>query len=141
MEISIFGNVDLRQENKGEEHHFSDQKSSNGTMSKSSVKTLANRMTFWTKSDEMVHFRKSAPTPMDSPFLAIASSASDGPEVVHFGTFGSKSDAISQAITVSNGHVPILSLLVQKVMHKQLRFSILFDMVQLGDFWSEKWSN
>ncbi len=70
MEISIFGEVDLRQENKGLEHHFSDQKSSNGTMSKSSVKTLANRMTFWTKSDEMVHFRKSAPTPMDSPFLA-----------------------------------------------------------------------
>ena len=39
-------------------------------MSKSSVKRKQNRMTFWTKSDEMVHFRKSAPTPMDSPFLA-----------------------------------------------------------------------
>ena len=39
-------------------------------MSKSSVKRKQNRMTFWTKSDEMVHFLKSAPTPMDSPFLA-----------------------------------------------------------------------
>ena len=87
MEISIFGNVDLRQENKGEEHHFSDQKSSNGTMSKSSVKTLANRMTFWTKSDEMVHFRKSAPTPMDSPFLATWAISEIDQNVVSFDRF------------------------------------------------------
>ena len=33
---------------------------------------------------------------------------------------------------------PLLSLLVQKVMQKRQCFTLLFDMVPFGDFWSEK---
>ena len=57
MKIPLFGKVDLRQENKGLEHHFLDKKSPNGTMLKSSVKHCRFRMTFWTKSDKMATCR------------------------------------------------------------------------------------
>ena len=75
-----------------------------------------------------------SPSPCLSPCLLSLSRSRSGPsgpkDVVHFLTF-----------STPNGHVPKKSLLVQKVMRKQLRFSLLFDMVQLDDFWSEKSSN
>ena len=55
-EICVFGKVDLRQENKGLEHHFLDKKSPNGTMLKSSVKHNGKCYAFLTKSDKSVHF-------------------------------------------------------------------------------------
>ena len=57
MKIPLFGKVDLRQENKGLEHHFWDKKSPNGTMLKSSVKHNGKCYAFLTKSDKMATCR------------------------------------------------------------------------------------
>ena len=47
---------------------------------------------------------------------------------------------VVQNVTFStpNRHVAVLSLLVRKVMQKRQCFTLLFDMVPFGDFWSEK---
>ena len=47
---------------------------------------------------------------------------------------------VVQNVTFStpNRHVPILSLLDQKVMQKVLRFTLLFDMGSFGHFWTKK---
>ena len=85
------------------------------TMLKSSVKRNGFRMVFRTKSDR-------------TGLLGAGGHGRDGAREV------------GKSITfyTTFGHGPILALLDQKVMRKPLRFTLLFDMVKFGHFWSEK---
>ena len=108
MKIPLFGKVDLRQENKGLEHHFLDKKSPNGTMLKSSVKRNGKCYAFLTKSDKSGHMSiwSGKHNVLDHlPSLSFQNLLSIS---------GQKSIVQSIVFPVSNQHVPILSFWVRK---------------------------
>ena len=115
MKIPLFGKVDLRQENKGLEHHFLDKKSPNGTMLKSSVKRNGKCYAFLTKSDKSGHMSIwSGKHNVLDHLLSLSPQPS-------LATFGPKSIAFFVTFYTTFRHVPILSLLVRKTYQKRWR--------------------